>query len=67
MDAVVVAWYGWLSSVSQAGVMTLQRWADAIPVPLVTAMVLGAISRASGARCVSRRPSCSSSRVSTTR
>lgn len=47
MDGLVVAWYGWLSGLSQAGVITLQRWADAVHLPLVTAIVLGLIGAAS--------------------
>jgi len=47
MDAVVVAWYGWLSSLSQGGVMTLQQWAETIHLPVITAMVLGLIGAAS--------------------
>jgi cytochrome c-type biogenesis protein len=47
MDAVVVAWYGWLSSLSQAGVMTLRQWADTVRLPLITATVLGLIGSTS--------------------
>jgi hypothetical protein len=59
MDAVVVAWYGWLSSLSQGGVMTLQHWADTIHLPLITAMVLGLIGAASSLALRSSLPECS--------
>jgi len=43
MDQLVLAWYGWLSRLSQGAVFALQDWADHIQLPLVTAAIFGLI------------------------
>ena len=43
MNALAVAWYGWLSGLTQGYVLTLQAWADYLQIPLVTVVLLGLI------------------------
>ena len=47
MDRIILAWYGWLSGVTQGPVMTLQAWAERLDVPLVTVVLLGVIGATS--------------------
>jgi len=47
MDSVVLAWYGWLSGLTQGSVVTLQAWADRVQLPLVTVVLLGLIGASS--------------------
>jgi len=43
MEQLVVAWYGWLSSLSQGTVSWLQGWVDHLQIPLITAVLFGLI------------------------
>lgn len=43
MDALILAWYAWLSRLSQSTVFGLGDWADRLGLPLVTAVVFGLI------------------------
>ena len=43
----MLAWYGWLSGLTQGTVLTLQAWADRIHVPMVTVVLLGLIGATS--------------------
>lgn len=43
MNQVVVAWYGWLSGITQGTVFALQGWAERVELPVFTALVLGVI------------------------
>lgn len=43
MNALALAWYGWLSGLTQGYVLTLQAWADYLQIPLVTVVLLGLI------------------------
>lgn len=43
VDSLVVAWYGWLSSIAQGPVLALQAWGDRLQLPLATALLLGLI------------------------
>ncbi len=43
MEGFVVAWYGWLSGLTQGAVFWLQDWADSVRLPVVTAVVFGLI------------------------
>ena len=47
MDSVVLAWYGWLSGLTQGTVLTLQAWADHLQLPLVTVVLLGMVGATS--------------------
>ena len=39
VDSIVLAWYGWLSGLTQGTVLTLQAWADHLQLPLVTVVL----------------------------
>lgn len=41
MTEIVVAWYGLISSLTQAPVLGLQAWLDRIDVPVLTVLLLG--------------------------
>jgi sulfite exporter TauE/SafE len=41
MKGLVVAWYGWLSGATQGVVFSLQALADSLPLPAVSAFLLG--------------------------
>jgi cytochrome c biogenesis protein CcdA len=47
MTHLIVAWYGWLSGLTQGTVLTLSAWADWVGLPLVTAAVFGLIGATS--------------------
>lgn len=47
MDQIILAWYGWLSRLSQGPVMALQAWDSAISIPLLSAVLFGLIGAAS--------------------
>ncbi len=47
MNALALAWYGWLSGLTQGSVVTLQAWADYVQIPLVTVVLLGLIGATS--------------------
>ena len=47
MSSIVLAWYGWLSGLTQGTVLTLQGWADHLQLPLVTAVLLGIVGATS--------------------
>jgi len=47
VNALVLAWYGWLSGLTQGAVVTVQGWADHLQLPLVTVVFLGVIGAAS--------------------
>ena len=47
VDSVVLAWYGWLSGLTQGTVLTLQTWADHLHLPLVTVVLLGVVGATS--------------------
>lgn len=47
MDAVVLAWYGWLSGLTQGVVFGLQDWANRLQIPVLTALLFGLIGAAS--------------------
>ena len=47
MDALVLAWYSWLSALTQGYVATLQTWADHVQVPLLSVVLLGLIGATS--------------------
>ncbi|MGH7307428.1 MAG: sulfite exporter TauE/SafE family protein [Candidatus Rokuibacteriota bacterium] len=43
MDRILIAWYGWLSSLTQGAVLALGDWADRAELPLLGAVVFGII------------------------
>lgn len=43
MEQLIVAWYGWLSSLSQGTVFWLQGWVDHFQIPQITAVLFGLI------------------------
>lgn len=43
MDRILVAWYGWLSALTQGAVVTLGGWADHVELPLLGAVIFGLI------------------------
>lgn len=43
MDQIIIAWYGWLSALTQGPVLALQAWAGGVSIPLVSAVVFGLI------------------------
>lgn len=47
MDRVVLAWYGWLSGLTQGSALALGGWADRTELPLMSAIVLGLIGATS--------------------
>lgn len=47
MTRIVLAWYGWLSGLTQGPVLALQGWADRVELPLLSAVVLGLIGATS--------------------
>lgn len=47
MNSLVLAWYGWLSGLTQGSVVALQAWADRFQLPLVTVVLLGLIGATS--------------------
>lgn len=47
MEKLVIAWYGWLSALTQGTVFRLQGWTDSIQLPILTAAVLGLIGATS--------------------
>ncbi|MBI4638633.1 MAG: sulfite exporter TauE/SafE family protein [Candidatus Rokubacteria bacterium] len=47
MERLVVAWYAWLSSLTQGGAVALGGWADRIELPPLSAVVFGLIGAAS--------------------
>jgi cytochrome c biogenesis protein CcdA len=47
MERWVLAWYGWLSTLTQGFVVGLQDWTAGVELPLVMAAVLGVIAAAS--------------------
>jgi cytochrome c-type biogenesis protein len=44
---VILAWYAWLGSLTQGGVLALGGWADRVELPPVSAVVFGLIGAAS--------------------
>ena len=46
MDQIILAWYGWLSRLTQGPVLALQAWDSAISIPLLSAVVFGLIAAA---------------------
>lgn len=47
VNTLVLAWYSWLSGLTQGSVVTLQAWADHLQLPLVTVVLLGLIGATS--------------------
>ncbi|MGH7326658.1 MAG: sulfite exporter TauE/SafE family protein [Candidatus Rokuibacteriota bacterium] len=47
MEQLVLAWYGWLSRLTQTTVFWLQDWGDGLQLPLVSAVVFGLIGATS--------------------
>ena len=47
MEQLVVAWYGWLSALTQGFVFRLHGWTDSIQLPILTVAVLGLIGATS--------------------
>ncbi len=47
MERLVVAWYAWLSSLTQGGVLALGGWADRVELPPLSAVIFGMIGAAS--------------------
>lgn len=47
MTSLILAWYAWLSGLTQGPVVTLQGWADHLGLPLVTALLLGVVGATS--------------------
>ncbi|HEV8643733.1 MAG TPA: sulfite exporter TauE/SafE family protein [Methylomirabilota bacterium] len=47
MDRVLVAWYGWLSGLTQGAVVALGGWADRVELPLLGAVAFGLIGATS--------------------
>ena len=43
MEHLVLAWYSWLSHLTQGSVSTLQAWSDSIQLPALTAVIFGLI------------------------
>lgn len=43
MEHVILAWYGWLSRLTQGPILALQDQADALSLPLVSAVLFGLI------------------------
>jgi cytochrome c biogenesis protein CcdA len=47
VERVILAWYAWLSSLTQGGVLALGGWADRVELPPLSAVVFGLIGAAS--------------------
>ncbi|MEK7715406.1 MAG: sulfite exporter TauE/SafE family protein [candidate division NC10 bacterium] len=47
MTQIALAWYGWLSGLTQGPALALQGWAGGVELPLVSAVVLGLIGATS--------------------
>ncbi len=43
MDRILMAWYGWVSGLTQGAVVALGGWADRVELPLVGVLVFGLI------------------------
>ncbi len=47
MERIIVAWYGWLSGLTQGTVFVVQGWDDRLELPLLSAVVFGLIGTTS--------------------
>lgn len=47
MSGPVTAWYAWLAQLSQGFILAVQVWIEAVPLPVVSAMLFGLIGASS--------------------